>query len=53
MLHAAHASDSRMVPARLPYDLTERVAGRIVREVPGVSRVLYDLTPGGVRAEGA
>lgn len=52
-LHAAHASDSRMVPARLPYDLTERVAGRIVREVPGVSRVLYDLTPGGVRAEGA
>ena len=52
-LHAAHASDSRMVPARLPYDLMERVAGRIVREVPGVSRVLYDLTPGGAPAERA
>ena len=30
---------------RLPYDLLERIAGRIIREVPGINRVTYDLSP--------
>jgi GMP synthase (glutamine-hydrolysing) len=31
-------------PVRLPYDLLERVSERIVNEVSGVNRVLYDFT---------
>jgi GMP synthase (glutamine-hydrolysing) B subunit len=30
--------------ARLPYDILETIANRIVNEVEGVNRVLYDLT---------
>ena len=29
---------------RLPYDLLERVSSRITNEVPGISRVVYDIT---------
>ncbi len=30
--------------ARLPYDLLEHVSNRIVNEVPGVNRVVYDIS---------
>ena len=30
--------------ARLPEDLLERLSNRITREVPGISRVMYDIT---------
>ena len=30
--------------ARIPYDLLARVSNRIVNEVPGINRVVYDIT---------
>lgn len=30
---------------RLPYDLLDRVAGRIIAETPGINRVSYDVSP--------
>ena len=30
--------------ARLPYDLLDRIVARIIGEVSGVNRVLYDIT---------
>lgn len=37
----------RALPARLPYDLLEKCVERILRACPEVSRVEYDITPGG------
>jgi GMP synthase (glutamine-hydrolysing) len=32
-------------PTKLPWPVLERIQRRIVREIPGVTKVLYDLTP--------
>jgi GMP synthase (glutamine-hydrolysing) len=42
----AVTSDDAMTAdwARLPYDLLERMASRIINEVPGINRVAYDIT---------
>ena len=42
----AVTSDDAMTAdwARLPYEVLERLSGRIINEVPGVNRVAYDIT---------
>jgi len=30
--------------ARLPYEFLDRVTHRIINEVPGISRVVYDIS---------
>ena len=45
-LRAVHATEQSLAyAARLPYDVTESATERIMREVPQVRRVVYDLTP--------
>ena len=42
----AVTSDDAMTAdwARLPYDVLARISNRIVNEVPGINRVVYDIT---------
>jgi GMP synthase (glutamine-hydrolysing) len=42
----AVTSDDAMTAdwARLPYDLLEKMSSRIINEVPGINRVVYDIT---------
>lgn len=42
----AISSKDRMTAdwARLPYDILQKISSRIVNEVPGISRVVYDIT---------
>jgi GMP synthase (glutamine-hydrolysing) len=42
----AVTSDDAMTAdwARIPYDVLERMSGRIINEVPGVNRVAFDVT---------
>jgi GMP synthase (glutamine-hydrolysing) len=30
--------------ARLPYELLERISNRVINEVSGINRVVYDVT---------
>jgi GMP synthase (glutamine-hydrolysing) len=30
--------------ARLPYDLLDRIASRVMNQVPGINRVAYDIS---------
>ena len=44
-LRAVTADDAMTADwARLPYDVMARISNRIVNEVPGVNRVVYDIT---------
>lgn len=44
-LRATQTAQGGAVAARLPYDLLERTTEKILAEVPGAARVVYDLTP--------
>ncbi len=45
------SGETKVLPARLPYDLQERVTARILQEYPRLLRVVNDITPGASYAE--
>lgn len=46
IIRAVNTSDAMTATIeRIPYDLLDHITKRITSEVPGVNRVLYDLTP--------
>jgi GMP synthase (glutamine-hydrolysing) len=45
VLRAVSSEDAMTAEwARLPYEVLERISNRVVNEVPGVNRVVYDIT---------
>jgi GMP synthase (glutamine-hydrolysing) len=45
VLRAVTSNDAMTADwARLPYDVLERISNRIINEVRGVNRVLYDIS---------
>ncbi len=45
-LRAVHSTDGMTADwVRLPYDLLARISNRIINEVKGVNRVVYDISP--------
>ena len=44
-LRATQAANGGAYAARLGFDVLERTAERIREEIPGISRIVYDLTP--------
>ena len=51
VLRAVTLSGGQLIPARLPYDLVECTVESILRELPGITRVLCDQTPTAIGQE--
>ena len=44
-VRAVHSLDGMTADwVRLPYDLLQRIANRIINEVQGINRVVYDIS---------